>query len=229
MKKYAYLIASLSVLLVFIIFTILVKTVNVELIYNQTYLGFYNLNFKFGNFIVGLGKYDSGKLFSDIVLYVSLGYSAILAIFGAINLIKVKSLKKVNMRYYLLLGAYVVIALVYLLFEIVKVNYSPDSTVGHLKASYPSSHVFIGVTLFLLNSYTMLKLLSPEKSWVIYLTYASAILSSLLLVFTRILSSKHWLTDIIASLLLVGAIYLAFLHFSHQFFPVSDSSEDSNE
>ena len=229
MKKYSYLIASLSVLFVFIIFTILVKTVDVNLIYNQTYLGFYNLNFKFGNFVVGLGKYDSGKLFSDIVLYVSLGYSVILAIFGVINLIKVKSLKKVDKRYYLLLGAYVVIALVYLLFEVVKVNYSPDSTVGHLKASYPSSHVFIGVTLFLLNSYTMIKLLSPEKSWVIYLTYASAILSSILLVFTRILSAKHWLTDIIASGLLIAFVYLLFLHFSHRFFPVSDSEATSNE
>lgn len=229
MKKHAYLIASLSFLLVFIVFTILVKTVDVEMIYNGTYLGFHELNFNFGNMVVNFGKYDSSKLFSDIILYVSFGYSLVLVVFSIIHLIKVKSLKLVDKRYYILLGSYVSIALVYLLFELVKVNYSPESTASNLKPSYPSSHVFIGMSLFLINSYTALSLLDAKKEWVIYLTYGSTIVICILMLLTRSLSSKHWLTDIIASVILVISQYLAFIYIFHRFTRHSDDVAESIE
>ena len=229
MKKHAYLIASISIFVIFLIFTILVKTVDVQMIYNNTYLGFYDLNFKFGNLVVNFGKYKSSRLFSDIILYIALGYSAILAIFGVVNLIQVKSLKKVNIRYYILLGAYISIAILYLIFELARVNFSPDSSVGNLKSSYPSTHVFVGCTLFLLNTYTVLKLLDPEKKWVIYLTNISTVVICLLMLFTRLLSLKHWLTDIIASVILSSFVYLLFIYFSHLFVPVNNSEETPNE
>lgn len=229
MKKHAYLITSISIFAIFLIFTILVKTVDVQMIYNNTYLGFYDLNFKFGNLVVNFGKYKSSRLFSDIILYIALGYSAILAILGVINLIQVKSFKKVNIRYYILLGAYVSIAILYLIFKLARVNFSPDSSVGNLKSSYPSTHVFVGITLFLLNTYTALRLLNPEKKWVIYLTNISTVVICLLMLFTRLLSLKLWLTDIIAGLILSSFIYLLFIYFSHLFVPANTSEETPNE
>ena len=216
MKKHLLLISSISLLVIFIIFTILVKTVDVHYIYNRTYLGFYSLNIHFGDWALNFGKYEFMQKMSSIILYVSFGYSGILAIAGIVDLIRKKSLKTVDKRFYLLLGGYIVIVLLYLFFELVKVNYSPDSYANHLKASYPSSHVFIGCSLLLLNSYTAIKLLNPEKKWLSYLIYGASILICLLLTFTRALSLKHWLTDIIASIILVIAVFTSFIYISHR-------------
>lgn len=226
MKKNIYLFTSIAIFVLFVVFTILVKTVDVQYIYSRTYLGFKTLNFDFCNWVVNFGKYDSMKTISDVILYIAIGYSAILAIFGVIHLIKVKSLKKVDPRYYLLAGGYLFIVLLYFFFEIVKVNYSPESYGNNLKASYPSSHVFIGSSLLLLNSYTAIKLLKPEKKWLVYLIYASTILICLLLVFTRLLSLKHWLTDIIASVILTSFVLNLFIYLSHL---LVDSKEKTSD
>lgn len=219
MKKHTYLFVSSAILLLFIVFTILVKTVDVDYIYNNTYLGFHTLNFNFGNWAVNFGKYHGMRLISDIILYVGIGYSGLILVFGVVQLIKLKSLKLLNKRYFLLLGAYLVIAILYLFFEVVKVNYSPDSSATHLKPSYPSTHVFIGCALFLFNSYTAIKLLDPGKKWFIDLIYVSTGLICLLLVFTRLLSLKHWLTDIIGAVLLVSFVYTLFIYISHRTLP----------
>ena len=225
MKKHIYLIVSSVILLLFIVFTILVKTIDVQYIYNNTYLGFYNLNFKFGNWAVNFGKYNGMRLISDIILYVGIGYSGLILVFGVIQLIRLKSLKLLNKRYFYLLGAYLFIAVLFLFFEVVKVNYSPDSSAYHLKPSYPSTHVFIGCSLFLVNSYTAIKLLKPEKQWFIDLIYVSTGLICLLLVFTRLLSLKHWLTDIIGAVILVSFVYTLFIYVSHRAFPNNNQEE----
>ena len=219
MKKHAYLIASGSLFLLFILFTILVKTVDVAYYYNNTYIGFSTLNYKFGEFASNFGKYESMAKISDVLLYLSFAYTLVLLVFAIIELIKVKSLKKLNRRYYLLLGGLVVMVFFYLLFEIVKVNYSPDSPVGHLKASYPSSHVFLGCMIFLLNSYTATKLLKPEKEWLPILIYMATVVICGLMVFTRTLSTKHWLTDIFASIILVSFLYTLFIYVSRLLVP----------
>lgn len=215
MKNKIYLSLSIFFAIVFIIFTILVKTVDVQYIYNGTYLGFHDLNYNFGNWAVSFGKYDGMRLLSNIIFYAGIGYSGILMIAMLIALIRAKSLKKINIRFYILVGAYILIALIFAFFEIVKVNYSPDSSATHLKASYPSTHVFIGCSLYLLNTYTAMKLLNPEKKWFIELSYVSTSLICLLLVFTRLLALKHWLTDVIASVILVAFICSIFACLSH--------------
>lgn len=216
MKRYRYFIASGALLIIFIIFTVLVKTVDVTYYYNNTYVGFYSLNSRFGEFVTNFGKYDSMKKISDVLLYLSFGYIAILFVFALIELIKNKSFKKLNKSYYVALGGYILTVIFYLVFEIVKVNYSPDSLVGSLKASYPSSHVFLGSMFFLINSYTAMKLLKPEKEWIKPLVYIATVVLCILLTFTRAMSAKHWLTDIIASIILVSSLYTLFIGVSQK-------------
>ena len=225
MKKHTLLFVSSALFLLFIIFTIIVKTVDVQYIYNGTYLGLHDMNFKIGNLITSYNHYRGMKLISNIILYVGIGYSGLIMIFGTISLIKVKSLKALNKRYYLLIGAYVLIVLLFAFFEIVKVNYSPDSSHEHLKASYPSTHVFVGCSLFLLNSYTAIKLLKPEKEWFIDLIYISTGLIVALLTFTRTMSAKHWISDIIASVLLTASVYVLFIYISHLALPKIEEVE----
>lgn len=229
MKKYAYYITSGIFFLAFIIFTILVKTVDVDYYFNNTYVGFHHINYQFGNFVTNFGKYDAMSKFSDIILYLSFGYVAILFVFALIELIKNKSFKKLNLNYYVLLGAYISVVIFYLVFEVVKVNYSPASVVGDLKASYPSSHVFIGAMFYLLNTYTAMKLLNPEKEWIKPLVFIATGIICLLLVFTRAMSAKHWLTDIIASIILVLALYTLFIALSRKLVPNSPKEIKAEE
>lgn len=229
MKKYGYFIASASLLLVFIIFTILVKTVDVHYYYNNTYVGFYSMNSKFGELVTNFGKYEPMGKMSDIILYLSFGYILILFIFAIVELIKKKSFKKLNMNYYVALGGYVLVAVLYVIFEIVKVNYSPDSLADKLKPSYPSSHVFIGCMFYLINTFTAMKLLKPEKEWIKPLVFIATGIICVLLVFTRTMSANHWLSDIIASIILVSCVYTLFIGVSHKLAPEAPKIEESEE
>ena len=229
MKKYGYFIASGVMFLAFIIFTILVKTIDVHYYFNNTYIGFYSINYKFGQFVTNFGKYGFMSKASDIIFYLSFGYILILFIFAVVELVKKKSFKALNKNYYVVLGGYVATVIFYLLFEIVKVNYSPDSVAGELKASYPSSHVFMGCLFYLINSFTAMRLLKPEKEWVSPLVYLGTSVICLLLIFTRAMSSKHWLTDIIASIILVSALYTLFIGISHKLVPIEPKIEEEVE
>ena len=221
LKKYGYFIASAVLLLIFIVFTILVKTVDVQYYFNNTYVGFYSINSKFGEFVTNFGKYESMSKMSDIILYLSFAYILGLFIFAVIELIKNKSFKKLNMNYYLVLGGYVLTVIFYFVFEIVKVNYSPISPIDNLKPSYPSSHVLLGCMFYLLNTFTAMKLLKPEKEWIKPLVFIATGVICLLLIFTRALSSKHWLTDIIASIILVSSLYTLFIGVHYKLVPIS--------
>ena len=228
-KKYGYFIASGILFVIFLVFTILVKTVDVHYYFNNTYIGFYSINSKFGEFVTNFGKYEPMGKISDIILYLSFGYILVLFIFAVVELIKKKSFKKLNRNYYVVLGGYIATVVLYLIFEICKVNYSPDSVVGELKASYPSSHIFIGCMFFLLNTYTAMKLLDPEKEWIKPVVYFSTVVICLLEVFTRAMSAKHWLTDIIGSIILVSTLYTLFIGVSHKLVPISPKKEEVEE
>ena len=214
MKKNLYLLSSLILFAIFVVFTVIVKTVDVQYVNEGNYyLGLHSLNFSFGNMAVQFNRAESMKKISDVLLYLSFAYVAALAVVGVVQLIKYKSLAKVDKHLFVLLGAYVVCVIIYFAFEVMKVNYSPDVTEG-IKASYPSSHVFIGCTFYLVNSYAALKMLKSDKKWAEILIYASTSLICFMIVVTRSLALKHWISDIIASLLLVGAVYLLFVHVS---------------
>ena len=213
MKKYLYLLVSGILFLAFIVFTVIVKTVDVTFIVtNGTYIGLSHFNYDVGNWIISLNKMTDMKVYSDILLYFALGYSFVFFIVGLVQWIKGKSLKAVDKEIYLLAGIYVLVAILYLIFEITKVNYSPLSDNG-LKASYPSTHVFVGSTLVLINSFVAIKMLKIESKLFKVIIYTSSAIICLLLAFTRLLSLKHWCTDIIASFILTSAVYFVFLHF----------------
>lgn len=213
MKKNLNLIIASILFTAFIIFTIIVKTVDVSFIVtNGTYIGLSSFNYLVGNWVMSLNKMNDMKIISDILLYIAIGFSAIFFIVGIIEWIKGKSLKAVDKNIYLLAIFYVLIAVIFLVFEIVRVNYSPISDKG-LKASYPSTHVFVGASLLLLNSVTAIKMLNIENKLYKAIIYISAIIIALLIAFTRLLSLKHWVSDIIASFILIPSVFFLFQHF----------------
>ena len=126
------------------------------------------------------------------------------------QLVKRKSLLKVDRE---LLGAgvlYAVVLALYVAFEKIIVNYRPvimpDETAP--EASFPSSHTLLACVVFgsaIILADTYVRKHKARKT-------VRAVFAVLILVMVagRLLSGVHWITDIIAGLLYSGSLLSAF-------------------
>lgn len=136
-----------------------------------------------------------------------LGVAAVLtafvfAITGLVQLIKRRSLLKVD-REILALGVlYLVVIGLYILFENVVINYRPiimpDNT--RPEASFPSSHtmiacVIMGSAAILINRYIKNKTLCRVLQIICFVTIGVTVVG-------RLISGVHWFTDIIGGILI---------------------------
>ena len=119
---------------------------------------------------------------------------------GLYQLIKRRSLFKVDADVLLLGGYYILVIIGYLFFEKVPINYRPVLIDGFLEVSYPSS-----TTLLVLSVMPTLVLQVKRRcqSKASRLTvYVFAVLFAAFMVIGRLISGVHWATDIIGSILL---------------------------
>lgn len=145
---------------------------------------------------------------TDILGYISLLLAACFGALGIYQLIKRKSLLKVDHRILLLGAFYVLVIGAYLIFELVSLNYRPILIDGELEASYPSSHTMI-VTCIMITAMMVLHTIIPKKKAVLIASDVFCILFTAVTLIGRFLSGVHWFTDIIAGLLLsLALIYL---------------------
>lgn len=144
-----------------------------------------------------------------------LGITAILVAFlfamvGLVQLIRRKSLLKVDKEILALGVLYSIIIGLYVLFEIIIVNYRPIIMPGceHPEASFPSSHtmlvcVIMGSAMMLMSRYIkrkgLCRVLQVICGFVIVIT-----------VIGRLISGVHWLTDIIGGILISEALLSLF-------------------
>ncbi len=140
-----------------------------------------------------------------------LGIAAILtallfAVTGFVQLVKRKSLMKVDREILTLGGLYIVVIGLYLLFETAIVNYRPiimpDNT--HPEASFPSSHtmlvcVIMGSAVMMIGKYIKNKALCSVLQTVCAVIIAVTVVG-------RLISGVHWLTDIIGGILISIAL-----------------------
>lgn len=212
MKKYLYWLFPGLSLIGFVIWTILVKVVDVQYVQmNNTYLGFYNFNTTINDWVQTLNTkaYD---VLSTILLIFALLSVGCFAILGLIQWIKRKSLKKVDPVIYMLLIGYIVIAIFYIVFEVMKINYSPLSTITDLKSSYPCSHIFISTSYLGISFLTMFKYFNFSKL-IKGILWAGFGVFTFAMIFTRTFSGCHWFSDVIAAILLSCFIIGSFAGF----------------
>ena len=136
-----------------------------------------------------------------------LGVAAVLtgfvfAVTGLLQLIKRRSLLKVDREILALGGLYIVVIGLYLFFENVIVNYRPiimpDNT--HPEASFPSSHtmlvcVIMGSAAMLINRYIRNKPLNRILRAVCYVIIGVTVVG-------RLIAGVHWFTDILGGILI---------------------------
>lgn len=209
-------IALISSLITSIIFTLLVCFVDVTpfgLI--GTDIGLSGLNLPISHF---LGKNMTFFHIADICGYICILICVFYGIMGARQLIKRKSLYKVDTPILLLGATYIVTIILYILFDrILVINYRPCFVDGDLESSFPSSHTLLALvvaatSVITLKYYEHKPIFDKFRDKIKIINIITIVLGSLTII-ARILSGAHWITDIIASILFASTIVLAYAYF----------------
>lgn len=126
------------------------------------------------------------------------------AVLGLIQLIKRKSLFKVDSDILALGGFYVAVLAVYFLFETVVINYRPVLIDGYLEASYPSSTTML-VMCVIPTAIMQFKVRIKNKllQKIIIFTLAAF---TVFMVIGRLVSGVHWFTDIVGGAILSAGL-----------------------
>ena len=204
-KRCAAITAGLFLL--FLLFTVAVKTIDVQAIGpNGSEVGFAVLNqWVFDTFGQNRLWYHITDWLGVAAIFTAFGF----AILGAVQLIRRKSLKKVDASLLLLGGFYLLVIGAYVLFETVVVNYRPVILGTGLEASYPSSHTMI-VLCLMTTAVMMFRRLWPEKKALRITASTAAILIAAVTVIGRLISGVHWFTDILGGILLSATLCMLY-------------------
>lgn len=193
------LVATLIMLFISLIFTVVVKFVDVEAIGPMnTEVGFASLNGKFRD-IVG-----TNEICYAISKYLGLALFLLVAFFaltGVLQMIKRKSLLKVDKTLLALGGIYIVFAAVYVLFSKVAISYRPILEEGQTmpESSFPSTHTMMAIMILGTGIIQLGHMIKNEKT--MKFIQIIGLIIMVVIIITRFLSGVHWLTDIIAGIL----------------------------
>ncbi len=209
---------SIFLIVTFVVWTILVKYVNVEPIGpNGSSVGF--------SFINGFVKELIG---TNMILYTITDWLGLIplatvigfAILGLVQWIKRKSLLKVDSSLFVLGAFYIVVFIVYNFFEIVVINFRPVLINGYLEVSYPSSTTMLAMTVMPTAMIQLIKRISSKKiKWI--LKYI-ILLFTVFMVVGRMVSGVHWISDIIGGALLSSGLVALYYYFDSMFMEEKD-------
>lgn len=201
-KRIKMLSMAVGLLVVFVAWTLLVKAVDVRPIGPEgSKIGFSAFNSLVHRAVgVNMSLYVITDWLGLVPIATVLGFAAL----GLCQLIKRKSLLKVDRSIIILGGFYVAVAAVFLLFEALAVNYRPVLIEGKLEASYPSSTTMLVLCVM---PTAVMQLASRIKSQPVKLAVTLLIIAFIaFMVIGRILSGVHWITDIIGGAILSAGL-----------------------
>lgn len=206
MKEKKLFISGIILIIAFIIWTILIQIVDVQPVgVNGTNIGFATINIWFHKLTgENLIIYDLTDWMGIIPILICMFFGII----GFIQLIRRKSIFKVDLDIIFLGIYYIVVISAYLIFEIIPINYRPVLIEGAMEASYPSSTTLLVLSVMLTVSFQ--NNLRTEKAIVRKIINVFVILFSLFMVIGRTVSGVHWITDIIGSVLFSMGLYFIY-------------------
>ena len=197
---------GVGLLAAFVLWTVFVCLIDVrEIGPRESSVGFATLNGYVHN-LTGVNM--SLYVVTDWLGIVPIGVAFGFAVLGLVQWIKRKSLLKVDRSILALGGFYIVVMAVYILFEIVVINYRPTLIGGNLEASYPSSTTMLVMCVM---PTAMMQLRTRIKNKAFSRCVMVAITAFIVfMVIGRLVSGVHWITDIIGGALLSTAIVLMY-------------------
>ena len=199
-------IITCILLLLFVIHTTIIMTVDVQAIGPEgSKVGLATINGFFHNLIgVNMVWYKVTKITGALDILAML----VMLFLGLVQLIKRKDIFKVDKDVLILGMFYVLVAAMYVLFEVWVVNYRPVVFDEGLEASYPSSHTMLAICAMIPAIMQINKRIKDETIRKIAVIAALAIM--VITVGGRFLSGVHWFTDIVGGILLGSALTMIY-------------------
>ena len=200
------LLSGITLLAAFAFWTILIRIVGVQNVGpDGTAVGFAALNVWFHRMTgIHMLIYTITDWLGLIPIIVCMGFGVL----GLVQLVKRRSLLKVDADILLLGVYYVLVILGYLLFEMVPINYRPILIAGNLEASYPSSTTLLVLSVMPTLKYQADRRITDpvtRKAITVFVIIFSAFM-----VIGRLISGVHWATDIIGSVFLSSGLFMIY-------------------
>ena len=200
-KSQKVLLSGIAMVVLFILWTVAISLIDVQPIGPQnSSVGFATLN----GFIHSLtGVHMAIYTVTDWLGLIPLCFILGFALLGLIQLIKRKSLFKVDSSILVLGAFYIVVMAAYLFFEFYVVNYRPVLINGFLEASYPSSTTLLVMCVM---PTAVMQLNSRIRNTKMKRAFAFAAF----MVIGRLISGVHWITDIIGGAILSAGLVMIY-------------------
>lgn len=193
---------SLYFLVAFILWTLLVRFVDVQPIGPQgSLVGFATWN-GYVHTLTGvcMPLYTITDWLGLIPVAIMFGF----AMLGLVQWIQRKHILRVDFSILVLGGFYILVTAVYMLFEMCVINYRPILINGYLEASYPSSTTILVLCVI---PTTILQIGNRIRHrWIRRSISILLIGFMLFMVIGRLISGVHWLTDIIGGILVSAGL-----------------------
>ena len=192
--------------LLFALLTAAVMTIDVQPIGPlESRVGLATLNgFMFDLFGQDMLWYNITEIIGYIPIGVALGFAAV----GLFQLVKRRSLKRVNASLIALGVFYLLVGALYVLFEVCVINYRPILIEASLEPSFPSSHTLLSLCIMATAIMRFCALL-PDKT-IRTAANIGAILITAVIIIGRLISGVHWFTDMLGALLLGSALIMLY-------------------
>lgn len=204
-RKIEFLV-GIVLLAAFALWTVLIRHIDVQNAGpNGTEIGFATVNVWFHRLT---GVHLLVYTITDWLGLVPIIICMCFGVLGLAQLVKRRSLLKVDFDILLLGAYYVVVILGYLLFEMVPINYRPILIEGNLEASYPSSTTLLVLTVMPTLKYQIdRRIANPvtQKAIAVFVIVFSAFM-----VIGRLIAGVHWITDIIGSVFLSSGLFMIY-------------------
>ena len=211
-KNKKRLVLGVILILSFLLWTVLVRFVDVRAIGPESStVGFATLN-GFVHKLTGVNwlLYTVTDWLGLVPITVAFGF----AVLGLVQLIKRKSLRKVDQSILALGVFYVVVMAAYIFFEMVVINYRPTLIEGYLEVSYPSSTTMLVMSVM---PTAAMQLNARVNNTAIRRCIMIAIKAfTLFMVIGRLISGVHWITDIIGGALFSVGLVLIYYFVSEK-------------
>ncbi len=194
-------------LLAFTVWTILIQTVDVQAVGpNGSKVGFAAFNVWFHQLT---GVHMTLYIVTDWLGLVPIFICICFGMLGLLQLIRRKSLLKVDPDIILLGVYYILVIACYLLFEMIPINYRPILIDGFSEASYPSSTTLLVLSVTPTLVFQTRRRARSGAVKATALIFAAAF--SAFMVIGRLIAGVHWATDIIGSVLLSAGLFSLYL------------------
>ncbi len=205
-NKKKHLWAGIGFLIAFLLWTALIRCVDVQAACpNGTEVGFATLNLWFHKLMgVHMTIYTITDWLGLVPIVICLCFGAV----GAIQMVRRRSLFRVDPDIILLGFYYILVILAYLVFEMIPINYRPILINGFLEASYPSSTTLLVLSVMPTLVFQVNR--RCERMIVKRIVSIFVVLFSAFMVIGRSVSGVHWATDIIGAVFLSAGLFLLY-------------------